>query len=158
MIAVLNKARRGTDRLLDYFLIFVWLLVIPVYMLWPASYWYELRKVYVTDTYTELGERIIEVDRSINEDFRGEWRVEEQLRVGEGWVTFQVCEGSAEYRQDKTPPEPTTLSWWKGNNCQFEAPFTELKAGEYRLLTQVEIFPRFAPSHKVETISNTFTR
>lgn len=158
MIAVLNKARRNTDKALDYFLIFVWALIVPAYLFWPASYWYELEQVRVTDSYTALSERIVDVDRSIHRPFYGQWRVEEQLRTPKGWVTIQICEGDAEYRPDKALPEPVTLNWWKGDNCRFEAPFTELKRGEYRLLTTVDVLPRFAPAHQVEIISNTFMR
>lgn len=153
---MIATTRRVLNRTLDLLLMQVWLLIIPAIMFAPASLWYEIERFVVTDLYTAQGQRIVDFARTIHVNFYGTWRVEEQWRNGDGrFVTVQVCEGNAQYRIDKSPPDPVTLDWWKGENC---TPPDALPAGTYRICTFVTIRPRYFPTKHVEYCSPEFTR
>lgn len=126
---------------------------------WPASWWYSLDSVLVTDEYIATGARIIEVDRTIRRPFVGRWTVEEQLKRQDGlYTTVQECRGYARYSPDKAPPDPATTAWWKGNQCSFVGGFDSLPAGMYRLCTFVTIRPAYFPAKQVERCSPDFKR
>lgn len=146
------------DRMVSAAIVAAWLGIVGI-SLWPASWWYTLQSVLVTDEYTSTGARIIEVDRTIRRPFFGRWTVEEQLRRPDGfYTTVQECRGYARYRTDKAPPDPATLSWWKGSRCAYVGGFDALPSGTYRLCTFVTVRPAFFPEKKVERCSPDFTR
>lgn len=118
----------------------------------PASLWYELRLVEVTDSVTRTGERIINVDREIYRPFYGQWTTTEELLTIDGFTTVRRCQGEANYRPDKALPDPVTLEWWtdlktpealargEAPSCEFFRPFNfqnTLPDGSYRLCTTV---------------------
>lgn len=133
--------------------------IICALITWPASWWYSLDSVLVTDQYTPTGRRVIEIDRTIRRPFTGEWTVEEQIKLSNGlYATIQECHGTARYRPDKGPIEPATLAWWKGNDCTYTGGVDRLIPGSYRICTFVKIKPDWFPQKRVERCSPDFTR
>lgn len=152
------RSRRGADLAIVWLVVFGWLIFLPVTALWPASFWYSLDSIIVTDE-TVNGERIIDIDRTIQRPFSGRWRVEEQILLANGrYAAVQVCFGISRYRPDKSPPDPATLAWWKGPRCRYNGGFDSLPAGTYRLCTWVTIRPAYFPEKEVERCSPDFTR
>lgn len=146
------------DKWIGWLVPFGWLVAIPIVIFWPASWWYSLDAVVVTDQYTATGQRIIDIDRTIRRPFLGNWTVEEQIKLSNGlYATVQECHGVARYRTDKAPPEPITLDWWKGTACTYTSG-SSLIPGVYRLCTFVKIMPDAAPPKRVERCSPDFTR
>jgi hypothetical protein len=159
MIAQLKKSRPRINSIIDHFLVWVWFLILPVMVFWPASFWYSLNSVEVTNLFTPEGRRVLIVDRSINNQFFGMWRVEEQKQMPDGhFTTVQVCKGESNYMRDKAMPHPITLDWWKGDDCEFIHPFESLDSGTYRLCTFVTVVPKFMPRSTVQNCSNNFLR
>lgn len=150
--------RGVASTVLDHVVLWAWLLVIPAMFILPGSNWYELRSVVVTESYTATGQRIIDVDRSVIRNFRGAWRVEEQLKSFGKYTTMEICRGDAYYRTDKSPPNPVTLDWWKGKDCRRDVEFDALPSGTYRICTFVTIKPQFFPTKEVQNCSPDFVR
>ena len=159
MIASVQNARCATLHFSHWYIIIGWAVLLLALPLWPASFWFEVNSVIVTDSYTEKGHRIIDVDREVKREFYGKWRVEEQLKVaGSGYVTVQICEADSHYRPEKGMPAPITLEWWKGNRCRFEWPYYRLIEGTYRICTYWMIEPEYFPRKKVDNCGPDFTR
>lgn len=153
---MISTVKRAIHVCLDNILWLVWLFIIPFILFAPSTIWYELRSVVVTDDYTAEGQRIVLIDRSINRSFYGEWRVEEQKRIGDHFTTVQLCEADNYYLADKGLPEIVTLDWWKGENCRPANP--QFAPGEYRICTWVTIMPQIFPPRTVNTCSPIFKR
>jgi hypothetical protein len=159
MIEVIKKSRTKLQWAIDSGLVWFWVVFTPLLVFFPADYWYHISSIVVTDQKTEDGDRILDIDRRINNGFYGAWRVEEQKRMPDGkFTTVQTCTGTNYYRTDKTMPDPVTLSWWKGDNCKYSPPFTTLSPGAYRLCTFVEIQPALIPNKVVQNCSPVFFR
>lgn len=77
--------------------------------LWPASRWYELRAVRVSDA-AFTAPVTMAVDRVIHRDFQGEYLA----TVRRASDMQPVCNGGEEvpYRTSSTLPDPLTLDWW----------------------------------------------
>lgn len=139
-----------------------WLVIILLLPLVPASLWYSLNSIEITDQYDENGHRIIQVDREIHRDFKGFWEVEEQILVDAEkglYTTVRVCYGEANYKADKSLPDPTTQEWWRygEDNCAWLTPIHEKVKGQYRDCTFVRIKTKFFGEKRVETCSNRYT-
>lgn len=153
------SVKRVADTFLNFIVIAAWGIGLPIMVFWPASYWYELNDVYVTENRTLEGLRVMIVDREIHRNFNGTWRVEEQILNADGrWRTLQKCVGESYYRSDKSLPDPLTVAWWKGDNCRFLLPDIELIPGTYRLCTWVTVHPYMFPTKTVDRCSNTYVR
>ena len=107
----------------------------------PTHYWIVIRSVTVTDRY--LGERlpqnrILEIERSINANFRATYTIEEQWRQADGaWLTVKQCRSPSviQYRTDKALPDPVTAGWWAWGPCDGVQPRATPDDGELRLCT-----------------------
>ena len=100
----------------------VWLSVLGVAHLWPASYWFDVRSVYVGADLSMV------VDRTIKRPFRGEWLTSVRRWEG-GWVLACVARGSSYYKQDAKLPAKLDLAWWTDGGC------STLPQGKYMLTT-----------------------
>ena len=118
----------------------------------PSSLWLEVRSVYVSDTVA--GDvPLMQVDRTIHADVRGEYRVEVQRFERGGWLNICAGEGRANYHHDAVLPDPLTLDWWTyPATCS-----PSLTPGRYRIETRWTLFPDIAPPREVRVLSNIFT-
>lgn len=142
------------------FVLVGWVCLIVILPLWPASWWYSLDKVEVTDQISPEGGRVMVIDRTIRRPFIGDYRVEEQLMLQAGtYFTAQVCKGEViRYRVDASLPPVPTLEWWKGDHCTMRWPYMKLPAGTYRICTWVTVRPAYFPEKEVSICSNDFSR
>lgn len=121
----------------------------------PATFYYDLKRVEVTNDVTPEGERIMSVDRTIRRNFYGEWHTSEEILTSGGFSEVRNCNGSKFYRTDKALPKPVTLEWWIGlktdnelqngifQNCALVPPFNKgsiMPVGKYRICTTVRVF------------------
>lgn len=122
----------------------------------PTTYWYELKFVNVTNSYSMTEEgyltRVLEVERSINNSFRGWYHVEEQVQLDDGWFSLTVCnnERVVPYRKDAGLPDPVTVEWWAYGHCDTLPKPLKFKEQTFRLCTwvSIEIFPFISPLRK----------
>ncbi len=183
MIAEFSQATRGARRwlLLEsnwwkvIALLWVIILTSPFLLrqaagILPASIWYELHRVEVTDEFDADGGRILSIDRDIHKVFKGNWSTTEEilLEYNGGFTTVRKCIGEATYRPDKELPEPVTLDWWidrktfdqiqqgAPQNCEYFYPWNvrgfnaingRLPEGTYRLCTNVTIKTKYGDKY-----------
>lgn len=90
-------------------------LYLAIVTLPPASYWFDVRAVYVTDAMAGQAP-LMRVDSFIHRPFEGMYRVELERKVLDGYVSepdrFRPAIGSVSYNPDAALPEPLTLDWW----------------------------------------------
>ena len=94
----------------------LWISVLALIQLWPASWWMEVQSIHVADT--KAGEPILmHVEREIHRDFSGTWGVSVRVMgAGHGYV---VCSESAVsgYLKGADLPNTLTLAWWTNGQC-----------------------------------------
>lgn len=101
----------------------------------PASWWFEVNSIVVADL-VEGEPALITVDRRINRDFTGVWRVEvRKLDPATGqWVSDCVtAETRQSYITDAALPHPVTLDWWASDECGDVDPGTYYIATFWRI-------------------------
>ena len=94
----------------------------------PASYWFEVRSVFVYDAVE--GEPItMKVDRIVHREFFGEGTVIVRVITPDG--NTQVCGGLGRtpYKVNSKLPDPLPLKWWSYDGCE------TLQAGQYQMTT-----------------------
>jgi hypothetical protein len=151
----------STDKGLTWFVIFFWAFLFLIMPLWPTSYWYELNEIRITSERTEKGRRIIEVDRSVNHNFSGEYKIDVQRRLASGkYTSIQTCvsKNRIDYRTDKDFPDPLTQEWWNFGDCEWTGLNPFFTPGVYRDCTTVTIYPVFFSKREVMTCSNDYRR
>ena len=120
-------------------------------LLWPTSYWITVDRLFAFDT--PKSERVVlEVDREIHRRFIGEWSVVVRVHVEDGWKVWCTASGKGDYVPDASLPDPLTLHWWTGGQCETPPP------GRYYIATVWAIFGRGPlPTKYVDVNSNVFT-
>lgn len=100
----------------------LWLGALGLVHWWPASWWLEVRSVYVAPDLSMV------VDRTIKRPFRGEWTASVRKWDG-GWISVCTATGSSPYKPDAKLPAKLDLSWWTDGGCN------TLQPGKYMLTT-----------------------
>ena len=118
---------------------------------WPASWWFEVRRVLVFDAIAGA-EVLMEVDREIHRPFLANWFVVVRRYNDGAWEVVCTADGSADYRPEAALPDPLTLDWWTQGACP------SLPPGRY-LVSTIWTIPgrRTLPDKVVQTASNVFT-
>lgn len=126
-----------------------WVSLWATMWLWPATYYFEPRKLVVPDTkpYTPV---IMSFEREIHKNFLGKWSVTVRKFSAGGPVVVCAADGKANYRTDSVLPNPLTLDWWTGGVCQ------TLPEGDYMISTSWEIHPILWPEKQIGIDSNVF--
>lgn len=117
----------------------------------PPSNWLDVESVVIDNT--KAGAPIImHVDRTIHQDFAGNWLVEvERLGAHGGFYMYCSSTGQAAYRTDAEYPSPLTLDWWTyPTKCA-------LPPGKYRVETTWGFSPTWFSAKTVRVLSNVFT-
>ena len=134
---------------LVWILSLLWLAGITLAFLWPASWWFEVHDVRVSDG--KAGEQItMVVGREIKRDFEGSWSV--SIRQIDEAATKLACVASSktDYRTDAQLPAVLTIGWWTNGVC------STLPPGHYVLTTTWYIYPPIGPTKTVRRVSNIF--
>lgn len=143
----LLKSRRAQTLLLS--ICTAWLLTLTVAYAWPASWWMEVRSVWVDDT--TAGKPVtMHVDRKVHRDFVGRWAV--TVRELQGTENLLTCVSSAvsDYRIGANLPKALTLAWWTNGRCE------TLPVGVYVVTTVWEIENGPLPDKTIFVQSNPF--
>lgn len=115
----------------------------------PASAWLEVERVYVADASVNSSP-IMQVDRTINQSFRGYWIAEVQRKFPSGFATICTAEGKNLYAPGEGLPESLDLDWWTWpQECRPEP-------GTYRVATNWQIVVDDYPPKQVSYTSNEF--
>ena len=150
------RTRRTTKASLDWLVFIGWIALITA-ALFPASWWFDLRAVEVTNTFTADGERIVRIDRTIHRSFHGDWSIEQQLRRPDGtYLTIRICKGASHFYTDRALPEPATLEWFLGNDCEWRVRYKIITPGLYRVCTWINISPTWLPTKHIKNCSNDY--
>lgn len=79
----------------------------------PASWWFDVRSVTVSDTTTADQCAPMDVDRTINRPFEGRWVLTIMRQKASGsYYTYRTFPGSSDYNPDNEAPDDATLCWW----------------------------------------------
>lgn len=128
-----------------------WVVTLPLLpaMLWPASWWFDVRKIYIADV--RVGTDIpIVIDRTIKRPFHANWSV--SIRQWDaGWTVHCVANGEQTYKPDARLPKAPTLRWWTWDRCH------PLPPGRYEVVTTWRLdIPYIWATKHVEISSNVF--
>jgi hypothetical protein len=119
--------------------------------LWPASYWFEPRRVAVFDAPTGV-DVVMEVDRVIHRQFIADWSAIVRRWEDGAWTVECVGRGKSDYHPESTLPDPLTLRWWTDGACP------SLRPGRYFVSTIWTIRGGYTlPDKVVAVASNVFT-
>lgn len=118
--------------------------------LWPAGWWLEVDQVSVFDGVVNA-EIIMDADRVIHRHFVADWAVLVRGYDGGAWVVWCTANGTGDYRPDAALPDPLTLNWWTGGQCETPPP------GRYLVSTVWTIRGGGGmPDKVVQSLSNAF--
>lgn len=153
--------KQQVETVFPYLIGVGWLIILLLLPAVPDSAWYSLNSIEITNEYDENGHRIMEVDRDIRRNFKGLWEVEEQILVDAEkglYTTVRICYGEANYRVDKSLPDPVTQEWWRygENNCKWVSPVHKKVKGQYRDCTFVRIKTKYFGEKSAEACSNRY--
>lgn len=118
-------------------------------MLLPASYWFTVKSVHVSDS-VAASSPLMKVDRIIRREFDADWNAEVEREVQGRFLL--VCQGRGHntYSPDNALPDHLDLNWWTyPKRC-------DLAPGRYRVTTSWKIRPDRLSPRRVQAISNTF--
>lgn len=103
----------------------------------PVSWWLVVDHITVNDGVA--GQPItMDVDRTINRTFEGEWRVEVRRMERGAWESYCTTSTKRQtYEADAALPDPVTLEWWAWT----EPRCYSLPEGTYRITTVWTINP-----------------
>ena len=135
-------------------IVFVYLVPPIISAVVPLSYWAEFRGIWVENVF--LGDPVnVSVDRTINRDFDGKFRVEVRKESGGGFEAF-CTRGATDvpYRAESRLPKNITLDWWLG--IPPNPPCPVLGVGTYYLITRWEKPWVFGSAPHKELRSNMF--
>jgi len=128
----------------------LWISVLVLIQLWPASWWMEVQSVHVADT--KAGDPVVmHVQREIHRDFSGTWGV--SVRVMDAGKGFVACSASAisGYKEGADLPDTLTLSWWTNGHCN------TLPVGVYIVQTVWQVHGNgILPAKTITATSNLF--
>lgn len=128
----------------------LWIAVLAIVHMWPASWWMDVQSVRVADT--KAGDPILmHVAREIHRDFSGTWGV--SVRVMDAGHGYVVCSESAVsgYLKGADLPNTLTLSWWTNGQCN------TLPVGVYIVQTVWQIHgDGIFPAKTITATSNLF--
>lgn len=138
---------------IGFALALAWLTWLFVVWVWPVSWWFEVRDVFVHDSVE--GEPItLNVDRVIARDFHGQYNVQIRVIDRDGHIGPVECDGGSggPYRVGSEMRLPVTMEWWAAGRC------ARLPVGTYRAITTWYITPSFPflPTKTLTVISNRF--
>lgn len=122
-----------------------------VTILWPASWWLDVRRVLVFDGLADAAV-IMDVDRTIHRSFLADWSVIVR-RYGDGaWTVTCTARGTSDYKPEAALPDPLTLDWWTDGRCP------TLERGRYMVSTIWTVRGEYGlPDKVIQTASNVFT-
>lgn len=122
-----------------------WLALFTGAQLWPASWWFEVRSVQVSNgPYPP----ILAVERNIKRPFVADWVVTIR-KWGGGWNVVCNASGKNAYKPDAQLPQKLTLAWWTNGAC------ANLEPGRYSMSTVWTIRGSgIIPDHEVRAESN----
>lgn len=125
----MSRAVRFVD-LSAVFLLLTFTFTALAFVLFPPSYWIEVRSVVIEDGI--VGEPVaLRVDRDIHHAFKGRYDV--YIRTLPGQTAFCEATGRIRYRPDATLPDPVTLEWWAYSDVRCHG--ANLPAGQYSMKT-----------------------
>lgn len=128
----------------------LWIAVLAIVHMWPASWWMEVQSVHVKDT--KAGEPILmHVQRDIHRDFNSTWGV--SVRVMDAGKGHVVCSESAvsDYQKGADLPDTLTLAWWTNGHCN------TLPVGVYIVQTVWQVHGNgILPAKTISATSNLF--
>ena len=128
----------------------LWLAIgTAVLQLWPASYWFDVRRVYVSDPVL-LGNAEMAVTREIKREFFARWHVTIKQWDG-GWVSWCSANGAGNYTKQSKLPKHLDVAWWTTGQCP------KMPLGKYYITTvwNIEI-PGLMPDKRIVVDSNVF--
>lgn len=142
-----------TRKLLPFWTPLTFLLVMSAAWLvasaWPASFWFDARKVHFSDIVVGTSPAMT-LDRTIKRPFDGAWTVAIRRWDG-GWVSHCNAAGSQPYKTDSKLPKAPDLKWWTWGQCH------PLTVGRYEVTTVWNLnLPWPLPDKRVELVSNVF--
>ena len=145
--------KKITDILLGrvaFVLSVMWIALLVLIQLWPASWWMDVQSVHVKDT--KAGDPVVmHVQREIHRDFSGTWGV--SVRVMDAGKGYIVCSASAVsgYKEGADLPDTLTLSWWTNGHCN------TLPVGVYLVQTVWQVHGSgILPAKTINATSNLF--
>lgn len=128
----------------------LWITVLAIVHMWPASWWMDVQSVRVADT--KAGDPILmHVEREIHRNFSGTWGV--SVRVMDAGHGYVVCSESAVsgYLKGADLPNTLTLSWWTNGQCN------TLPVGVYIVQTVLQVHgDGILPAKTITATSNLF--
>jgi hypothetical protein len=146
----MNKFKELALSRIVFFIGLLWLTVLAVIQVWPASWWMDVRSVRVADS--QINKPVVMyVEREIKRNFSATWGI--TLRRVSTETTYIACSYSAvaDYKQGTDLPEVVTLGWWSNNTCE------TLPAGTYVLNTTWQIHGSgIFPAKTIYSTSNPF--
>lgn len=130
-------------------LMLVWLALFSAGLLWPASWWLDVRSVTVSDG---KWPPVMVVDRDIRRDFYGSYNVAVYRYENGGWVAVCTARRERLYRAGAHLPAALTLEWWTdGGDCSA----SKLNVpGRYNMTTTWVINMPYLPDREVSVRSN----
>lgn len=129
---------------------FVWLVGYFIGLLWPASYWMEIKSIKVKDA--DAGRPVLMyVDRDIRRDVSANWSVSVREISKSGGIRLACSAGQlSDYKTTAKLPDVLTLGWWTNGRCE------TLPAGHYIVNTTWAINAPYLPDKVIERQSNIF--
>lgn len=127
----------------------------------PASWWFEVTKIEVSDGTTEDACVAMDVDRVINREFAADWLVTIMRENKDGtFSTFRTFPwGWNDYDMGASLPDDLNICWWTYNK-KLGVPYDEhavfLPEGNYRLRT-LWVLDVAGEPRRVPKTSNRFT-
>ena len=132
-------------------------LCVPVLaaLLWPMSFWLEVRTVHVNDARADEPITML-VDREIKRGFFGTYNVTVHRWTNRGPEAYCTARGEEwDYAAGAVYPVPLTLRWWVGGKRECSA----LPPGQYQVTTRWVNLGNFLPlpAKSLTVVSNIFT-
>lgn len=132
-----------------FLLSILWLALLAVLHLWPASWWLDVRSVRIADAVHGESPAMLVV-RDVKRQFKGEWHVTVRRWDG-GWATWCNASGTSNYSPASRLPAALTLKWWTDGQCH------PLVVGKYTITTAWTILGEgLAPDRILSIDSNIF--
>lgn len=128
----------------------VWLAIYGYLNFIPASWWMNVESVMVPPVVSAQKSVPIVVQRTIKQDFTGQWVVNVRKLQGTDWINYCAGAGESNYSKDLPSSLSVDLEWWSGHGCKTLSP------GTYRIVTSWRINPKYNVERWLSIDSNVF--
>jgi hypothetical protein len=146
----LRPMMKALDNRWTLVLAVLWLTIFIGREVWPTSYWYTIREVYVEDA--KSGEPLkMRVDRVIKRPILGDWSFTIRKIEPQGMVIVCQADGRGNYQPDAQLPDKLTSEWWSNGKCT-----AVNDPGLYTTNTSFLFHPPLFPDKQASMNSNVF--